>query len=203
MPITVIVGIVCTTSSAMAATCNQNAVSDTSTTMLNTEPAYCASVSEIGYSTQSGTMAAAFGVYSCDTCYANTNLVTYTRVPNTIDTSDYGYDCGTVTYYTCNRRNTGGMINNTLEQCLSYCNSGTYCCPHESTVYSCPAGWEQNLSTHTCYRSETTSGENNAGYYTISYGSCDATGTTVTQYVVSQSGTVMNNGVPARCTSCS
>ncbi|MBQ8367902.1 MAG: hypothetical protein IJX43_02485 [Alphaproteobacteria bacterium] len=60
------------------------------------------------------------------------------------------------------------------------CTAGTYCCPNgdTETTYSCPDGWTYNLATSLCTRSDTSTGSDSTGSYTISYTSCAATETT-------------------------
>lgn len=70
-----------------------------------------------------------------------------------------------------------------LTQCSNLINCNTAdkcCCPNGNTktTYNCPSGWSWNSSDNLCERSDSSS-SNSYGYYTITYGTCDYTSTTV------------------------
>ena len=179
MPITIIAGIMCSTSSAMAAfcmgnpvvTCDPNDSTKPCTKMLNPQLSYCKTVQTQGWGQLKNSggviLGAEIGVYTCDECNDGSALYEYTRVQQELDTAAYGYDCGTVTYYTCTRTSVSSDSGCTC--------TGSYCYTCNTTSYSCPLGWDLSgvtAQTKKCTKTDGEPASDASGYYKTVYQSC-------------------------------
>ena len=89
----------------------------------------------------------------------------------------------------CSTTSANGAICMTFAQCagnLQNMKDNYACCPTEKTTYSCPTGWR--ASGGICKRSNTDAGSDDKGYMATTYGTCDATQTTNTCYMISATG---------------